>query len=277
MSNSIRFNSALSLWSTFLCYRQIKCTILPLSGATALVFGKPIPHVLITPIPRPKILTKPKMPFRFSEFNKRGKSGNPWTDAVDTVGPSRPESANSYDFRHYSPGPPPLPPVPSHADTRTFAKISYDNGTGYLDPRLIQQKGLPPSIKTTDQLAEYLRRRNQGQKRAPSPGSSSQHSQSTGPPSERLGVPQPLRTRNYAVRGPSGSTTASGHRGRYEASVVARVLPGTTRKHPYEGFWLSRGTVKKPERNLKWRRKVAAVERPATAAGAYVETSGWYN
>jgi hypothetical protein len=143
----------------------------------------------------------PIMPFRFSDFMKRGKLGNPYSDRESSsrrpstsesspfVG-RRPTTANSYDFRpeprsqsQVSQGPPPIPrrsslrpaPPPSSFPTHKMPSRaqysqtyrpelpvpSYDNGTGRLSPEFLEQNNLPPTIKTTAQLADFIKSQEQ--------------------------------------------------------------------------------------------------------------------
>ncbi|EXJ60278.1 hypothetical protein A1O7_04430 [Cladophialophora yegresii CBS 114405] len=228
------------------------------------------------------------MTFRFSEFAKRGKSGNPWSEADNSTGPSRPMTANSYDFRpsprqpSRSPPPPIAPrPAPSRNDT-PLLECSYDNGTGRLDPRLAREQGLPATIQTTDQLADFIKTRYQEQTYSWSPSLASQYSYV--PDSPATGLYRRASRRGSRPSFQSTRTTSNpivaGLRNKYATPPVDCVLPGATRRHKYEGFWLARGTMRKTEadmkdRNKRW--KKAREERPASSNGPYVETSGWYD
>jgi hypothetical protein len=220
------------------------------------------------------------MPFRFSEFAARGKTGNPWADTDRAAASSRPATANSYDFRHYQPQPPVPIPIRNHP-----VSIVYDNGTGLLDPRLVQDHGLPATVQTTDQLAEFLRHRNPAHLQVPSPTEASQYSDSedllyAGHSHSSFEHPS-LHRQQFRYTTYTMPTSVAGYRGRSASPVISRVLPGTTRKHQYEGFWLSRRALRKSKADLKactrwWKR--AKEERPSSSNdGTYVETSGWYD
>jgi len=67
---------------------------------------------------------------------------------------------------------------------------------------------------------------------------------------------------------------------------VFHVLPGATRKNPYEGHYLHRGTLRElpgeaPVKRSWWGKKKNAkqegVSTPVKAGNGYVETSGWYS
>jgi len=228
------------------------------------------------------------MPFRISEFMKRGRSGNPWVDADDSAGQAMPSTHNSYDFRPSQPVRyPPPPPVPAEPQCSVF----FDNGTGRIDPNLAIEQGLPPSVQTTDELAEYIKARTHERSYAysrpqtsasqylyrPDSHATSLHRSDSGHGSFAY---EPPRSRAYTNSRANALPSVAGLRNKYATKPIARVLPGTTRKHKYEGFWLARGTMRKTEADLdnrkKW--KKAKDARPPTASsGTYVETSGWYD
>ena len=246
---------------------------------------------------------------------------NPWSDTDSSIGSSRPTTANSYDFR-----PPPLfsqRPRPAASGANPLASPTYDNGTGLIDPRLVNEHGMPASVKT---VAEFVRRNSQRQTRVAAQTAETQSSSRTAESraSSRTAVSSntAASSRMAAIRASTrtaGSTYSytidstgvyrresgyasnspfpprvsslhqraykpapvSGASKRYETPATERVLPGTTRKHAFEGHWLARLTLKKPKIALKtpsrWSSKKPKQERPPPSTGPYVETSGWYD
>ncbi|KIW68943.1 hypothetical protein PV04_04854 [Phialophora macrospora] len=164
----------------------------------------------------------------------------------------------------------------------------YDNGTGLLDPRLVREQGLPASVKTTDDLANFIRNRRPSQTYPASPTAASRYSYiidsaATGPyrsaPARASLSSQRPRPSFQSTRATSNPFVA-GLRNKYATPAVAYVLPGATRQHKYEGFWLAHGTMRKTEADMKDRKKwwkKAKEERPSSSNAPYVETSGWYD
>lgn len=76
-----------------------------------------------------------------------------------------------------------------------------------------------------------------------------------------------------------------GLRGLYTARAVSHVLPGATRRNPYAGSYLHRGTLRDipgetAESSGWWRRKKKKTTKEAAdtlAEVSNVETSGWYS
>ncbi|KAJ4510723.1 hypothetical protein HRR81_004005 [Exophiala dermatitidis] len=172
--------------------------------------------------------------------------------------------------------------------TATTASFVYDNGTGRLDPRLVQEQGLPSCVKTTDQLAAYLRLHGHAEW---SPVSSSHYSTDFTVPSrshslhhtkQSLRGPPTNITPSYAYYGGvSSNALIAGLSRRFVAPTIVHTLPGTTRKHEKEGYWLARGTLRRvpAERSSRtgkgrWKKsKEAAID----SGKKFVETSGWYD
>ncbi|KIW89361.1 uncharacterized protein Z519_10215 [Cladophialophora bantiana CBS 173.52] len=265
------------------------------------------------------------MPFRFSELARRGKSfgggggvggGGGFKAAdINAPSPSRPVTAASYDFRPN--GPPPAPPgakVLNRNDSLASASICYDNGTGRLHDSFVQQQGLPPHVRTTEQLAEFIRNRSHSDAYRDEAGgnpfssaplsplpcsrvwSSSHYSTDSSPAGAGAASPfyrqasdayERLRPATATASVYSGTATATtkgaahpvvvaGIRHRYVARpAVVRVLPGSTRAHEYQGFWLARGTMRKTEAETKgstksWRRKKEGKDKHA-------QSSSWFD
>lgn len=169
----------------------------------------------------------------------------------------------------------------SQYEPRTPPPIS---GTRRPDHRIVQEASLPPTARTMDQLADSIRNRNQQQNRVSSTSTSSRYSTdsnvglhcsdpgyalSYGPAPLPVPRPQPSRTTYNPIVA----------RHRRAAAPVDVILPGTTRSHKYEGFWLIRGTMRKTEADMsardKWWKKTKE-ERPSSADGPYEEKSGWF-
>ncbi|OCT52921.1 hypothetical protein CLCR_10782 [Cladophialophora carrionii] len=198
------------------------------------------------------------MTFRFSEFAKRVRS------------------------------PPPLPrPAPSRNDG-PLLECHYDNGTGQLDPRLVREHGLPATVQTTDQLADFIKTRYQGQTNSWSPSVALHYSFTPDSPaiglyrraSGRASLSSQHPRPSFQSTRTSSNPIVAGLRNKYATPPVAYVLPGAARRHKYEGFWLARGTMRKTEADMKDRNKwwkKAKEERPASSNSPYVETSGWYD
>jgi len=243
------------------------------------------------------------MPFRYSEFASRGKSGNPWTETDESsiAYLTQPGAHNSYDFRpsplqRAAPPPPPPLAIPSRYENHTPA---YDNGTGRLDPSLVREHGLPLSVQTTEGLTNFIKHRSQERTSRPAPMSPSTYGANS--PMTPVRCSEDSWTPSYTSSPPrrSFSTRVSnpataGLRRRYgNAAPVGRLLPGSTRKHKHQGFWLRRRTVRdaepalpvtsqmsverKKSTNKKWWRKTRD-ERPASENRPQArETSEWYD
>ncbi len=250
------------------------------------------------------------MPF----FRKKSKSEK--HPNMTNKPPSRPGTADSF----FLPPRPPPPPatVPKRNDTTSPASFAYDNGYGSLDHRLIEEQQIPPHIRTTDQLADFIRSRRQDDNDRSSISSS--HYSTGGstfissadsaryttfsvqanpyelprPGSQRSRMapdsyvpPRPSVSYMLPRPGPhitrvTSNPMIAGLSRRYVSSPVVRVLPGTTRKHPYQGYWVSRGTMRKvPEapdvNNCGKRKRKGKKTKSAAEKGQYVETSGWYD
>ncbi|EXJ73632.1 uncharacterized protein A1O5_03394 [Cladophialophora psammophila CBS 110553] len=263
------------------------------------------------------------MPFRFSELARRGKSfggggdgGGGASNAAEInvpSSPSRPVTAASYDFRPSGPLPPPPPPPPppgakalDRNDSLTSVSICYDNGTGRLHDSFVQQQDLPPHVRTTEQLAEFIRNRSHSDEyrdeaggnpfssSPPSPfpcsrvWSSSHYSTDSTPAGAGAASPfyrhasdayERLRPATASSGTSTTTTKAAAHpvvvagvRHRYVAQpAVVRVLPGSTRAHAYQGFWLGRGTMRKTEAETKgstksWRAKKEGKDKHAASS-----------
>lgn len=214
------------------------------------------------------------MPF-FRHHSKKSKYLER-SDMTDHA-PSRPGTAHGFSIA------PRVPPAPGRNNFPTPASFVYDNGTGMLDPQLLQAEGLPMHFKTTDQLAEFIRNRDS------SSGSSSHYSTNSSVYSQA----QPYAPRTFSVqsnpyhlpRPASHSVRAmtnpmvTGISRRYVVQPVVHMLPGATKKHEFEGYWLRRGTLRQVSgeggKNRKDRRQKAKGE--AEQDRSYVETSGWYD
>jgi hypothetical protein len=152
----------------------------------------------------------------------------------------------------------------------------------------VREQGLPASVKTTDDLADFIRNRRLSQAHPSSPTAASRYSYTidsaaTGL-SRRASGRASLSSRHPRPSFQSTRTTphpfVAGLRNKYATPPVAHVLPGATRQHKYEGFWLARGTMRKTEADMKARSKwwkKTKEERPSSTTGPYVETSGWYD
>ncbi|OAL22171.1 hypothetical protein AYO20_11212 [Fonsecaea nubica] len=244
------------------------------------------------------------MPFRFSELAKRGKSvsksgafgegeeeatARPITPARSSYGYSDYVSEYTYDVgesksKSNSSGLPlPAPPSaasqrggprrPDWTDTPAPASIYYDNGTGVLHANFVRDQSLPPHVRTTAQLAEFIRTRKDSSSgleeggAAPPPASffstsssscysshssSSSSSSNSNPPSPSQST-GPMYHHAPASRSCERirvtAAAAAGILMRYHhvarPIVRVRVLPGATRTHRYQGFWLRRGTMRK--------------------------------
>lgn len=202
-----------------------------------------------------------------------------------------------------------LPPTPR-----------YDNGTGALDPQLIRENQLPSHVKTAKELYDYQKLRNSQQVNQSKPHHSGQVSSvysGSSSYSERYSLassyrpirdssvrshaqaqsfdmPRPLEPRRPAAMSfelprPQGHKTPTpanpmirGLRNVYTIRAISHVLPGATRKNPYEGHYLHRGTLREiPGETAKrgwWRKKKSKKEIANTPVEASnVETSGWYS
>ncbi|KAL6252324.1 hypothetical protein RBB50_000042 [Rhinocladiella similis] len=214
--------------------------------------------------------------------------------------PPRPDTADSYF-------PPPRSrpargTVPERNATASPVSFTYDNGYGRIESQLVQEQHLPSNIKTTAQLVEFIRSRNQGNNRASS--SSSHYStestfvSSITPSDSRIygaqGNPyELLRRAPHDSRMPPSSFISlrpdsqasrvvsnplmTGFSRRYVSAPVLRVLPGTNRKHEYQGYWLTKGTMRRLEalKTTTGQHK----ERKTKSLGRdhHTETSGWYD
>ncbi|KIX00987.1 uncharacterized protein Z518_10053 [Rhinocladiella mackenziei CBS 650.93] len=198
-------------------------------------------------------------------------------------------TAGSYAFSSAWPPPPPPPFPPNREDSPTPASFVYDNGTGRLDPGLVRDQGLPPHVKTTEQFATFIKSRNSRGDR--SPVSSSHYSMdspvSAIPPYRSIHRPNIVQSGSFEFSRPSRhnarteqNSTMFGARRKYDARPVFCILPGTTRKHKYEGFWLGRATMRKiPTEAVKDRKRWVGKQREGgnNENKDVVETSGWYD
>lgn len=236
---------------------------------------------------------------RFSNSTQR--SGHDAPSPVQRLPPKVPGRSPSKLERGYPPSP------------------IYDNGTGELDPQLIRDNRLPSHVKTTKDLYEYQKsRRSQqvsqsGSYRSGDGGSmysASSYSDRdsvasytpgrnpTGRPAtvtQSFDMPRPLNIRkpepvSFETPRPEVHMTPAkpmvrGLRSLYTARAVSHVLPGATRKSPYEGHYLHRGTLRgipgeTAESRGWWRRKKKATKEAAAGTpteASNVETSGWYS
>ncbi|KAH0845781.1 hypothetical protein FOPE_12166 [Fonsecaea pedrosoi] len=252
------------------------------------------------------------MPFRFSELAKRGKSVSKSgafeeeeaAAAARTITPTRSSYAYSdyasedindytseyaYDVRDSKPksnssGLPLSAPHsavsqrvgprrPDRTDTPAPASIYYDNGTGVLHADFVRDQSLPPHVRTTAQLAEFIRTREDSSSgledggAAPPPASffstsssscysshSSSSSSNSNPPSPSQSTGPmyhhaPVSRSHERIRVTAAAAAAAGilmrHHHVARPTVRVRVLPGATRTHRYQGFWLRRGTMRK--------------------------------
>ncbi|KIW43437.1 hypothetical protein, variant [Exophiala oligosperma] len=234
------------------------------------------------------------MPF----FSRRNKPES--TPIVGEYSPPRPDTADSSFPR---PRPRPAPgTLPDRYATGSPVSFTYDNGYGRIESQLIQEQHLPSNIKTTEQLVEFIRARDQDNNRVSS-ASSHYSTESTfvssvtpndsrsysiqGNPYEML-RPAPQNSRvapsSFASPrpGPQASRVVSnplltGFSRRYVSAPVLRVLPGTTRKHEYQGYWLAKGTMRRLE--ILKTKTGKHKERKTKSVGQdhYAETSGWYD
>jgi hypothetical protein len=268
------------------------------------------------------LLSQPTLTIIMPFFKKKGKTGNPWADTNESRRSSASTIRDSYDLR---PTPITNPPV-RHPPPPLFipdphASFRYDNGTGRLDPALIREQNLPPWVQTTDQLAEFIKAQQQEKEERSSTYSRQQSSrrpptatsQHTRPPTAVSQHSQHSYVSGHTTlgRSDSGYSARSAHnasfryntraqhvpavpgiRSKYAVQPIARILPGTTRKHKYEGFWLARGTVRKTGSDKLARKqsikstharqesKASTSYPPSAYRGpreAYRETSGWYD
>ncbi|OAG34736.1 hypothetical protein AYO21_11084 [Fonsecaea monophora] len=250
------------------------------------------------------------MPFRFSELAKRGKSvsksgafeeeeevaARPMTTARSSYAYSDYvseyindyTSEYAYDVRDSKPksnssGLPQSavsqrvgPRRPDRTDTPAPASIYYDNGTGVLHANFVRDQSLPPHVRTTAQLAEFIRTREDSSSGledrgvAPPPASffstsssscysshssSSSSSSNSNPPSPSQSTGPmyhhaPVSRSHERIRVTAAAAAAAAgilmrHHHVARPTVRVRVLPGATRTHRYQGFWLRRGTMRK--------------------------------
>lgn len=205
-------------------------------------------------------------------------------------------------------------PQPIRSPT-TFDSPRYDNGTGTLDPQFIRDNALPSHVKTAKDLYSYQKLRNSQQLGQPAlrrsglanslysessyseRDSFNSYSSGAGRSSVQtrsFDIPRSLNARGAAVSfdipRPQVYTTPAnpmvrGLRGLYTVRAISHVLPGATRKTPYEGHWLHRGTLREIpgenggksgwwKKNKKRSTKEAAVPQ---GDANNVETSGWYS
>ncbi|KAI1625552.1 hypothetical protein EDD37DRAFT_308367 [Exophiala viscosa] len=220
------------------------------------------------------------MPF-FRAHSKRSKLNE--RRSTTAAAPSRPGTADSLFGPPRPPPPPPPISAPDRSDNATPASFAYDNGTGTLDPQLVQAEGLPMHFKTTDQLADFIRNRNS------SSASSSHYSTESNcyspaqPQAQRVFS---VQTNPYTLPRPDSHTVRAGSDPmmagigrRYLSAPVRRVLPGATKRNEHQGYWMRRGTMRRlpveggKDHKVWW--KKAKVE--AEEERRYVETSGWYD
>lgn len=222
------------------------------------------------------------MPLRLSELLRNGRSHVQYDNDERT--PSRPVTVGSHTF---SPTRSSAlrPPRPNRDETATLASLSYDNGTGRLDPQLIEDQGFPHQVKTTAQLADFIRSRSQDE---PFPDSSSSRYSTDSqlpvifPPRESS-----LPSKSFDLQSQISHHTAKmpfnptvvGMRNRYgNVRPVVRILPGTQRKHQYEGYWLRRNTMRKEPVEVEEKSRIHWWSKKETVTqDSYVETSGWYD
>ncbi|KIW75260.1 hypothetical protein Z517_12034 [Fonsecaea pedrosoi CBS 271.37] len=246
------------------------------------------------------------MPFRFSELAKRGKSvSNSGAFEEEEEATARPMTTarSSYAYSDYvsedlndytseyaydvrdsklksnSSGLPQSavslrvgPRRPDRTDTPAPASIYYDNGTGVLHANFVRDQGLPPHVRTTAQLAEFIRMREDSSNgledggAAPpasffSTSSSSCYSSHSSSSSSNSNPPSPSQSTgpmyhhgpasrsHERIRVTAAAAAAAGilirHHHVARPIVRVRVLPGATRTYRYQGFWLRRGTMRK--------------------------------
>lgn len=239
--------------------------------------------------PKQRNSSSADMPSGFSNFLRGTGRYSNHVDTGDRVLSTRPSTrrrtAGSYDFHSSRPPQPspPLPPIPNRYDTSTPASFAYDNGTGRVDSRLLQDQRLPFPVSTTDELAAFIRNRSPN---GSSPISSSQYSMDSrfqdlfpgdaGRQERSFGCSRSgLKNANVPF-----NPAVAGISRRYVAQPVVYLLRGTTRTHDYEGHWLRRGTLRRvPDEDIARSRKLwwRNTKEEAEMAGRYAETSGWYD
>lgn len=197
---------------------------------------------------------------------------------------------------------------PAHVQPPTALDTpSYDNGTGALEPQFICENRLPSHVKTARDLYAYQKLRNSQQLSSSAIRNSGQagslYSESSYSGRDSYGsytsgsglsstqtrsceISRPLNARGPAAKSvelprPQAHTDPMirGLRGLYAIRAVPHVLPGATRKTPYQGHWLHRGTLREiPEEKAGkggwWKKKSKSRKE---AADSNVETSGWYS
>lgn len=206
-------------------------------------------------------------------------------------------------------------PHPIRSPT-TLDSPTYDNGTGALDPQFVRDNALPAHVKTAKDLYAYQKMRNSQQLgqsafrhsgQAGSLYSESSYSERDSFNSYSSGAGRSsVQARSFDisrplnVRGPAAMSfeiprpqvyaapvnpMVRGLSGLYSVRAISHILPRATRKTPYEGHWLHRGTLREIpgenggksgwwKKNKKKSTKEAAY--PARDASS-VETSGWYS
>ncbi|KIY03115.1 uncharacterized protein Z520_01582 [Fonsecaea multimorphosa CBS 102226] len=198
------------------------------------------------------------------------------------------------------PPPPPLPsmmmaplPEPDRDAPATPASICYDNGTGRLHASLVQERGLPPYVQTTEQLAAFIKSQSRGQQQQHRDDQLS--GSPNAPPSSFSPVGRSASVYSSSARGTfyhhsSGSYErllrpapvaavadpfmVAAMRHRYGARpAVARILPGATRTHEYQGFWLRRGTTHRTESDKRGPAHKSSLKR-SERKDYQVESSG---
>ncbi len=140
--------------------------------------------------------------------------------------------------------------------------LEYDNGTGTLGPSFIHDQGWAAHVRTTEQIADFIRWRNQVDTTTPtSPSIYSTHSSFEFPSDahyqHRTSNVRQIASNNlprqHARAPPHPHHMGATHTDPMSAGIgrryrgvkpVTAVLPGATRQNQYEGFRLSRGTMR---------------------------------
>ncbi|KIW11547.1 hypothetical protein PV08_10848 [Exophiala spinifera] len=191
--------------------------------------------------------------------------------------------------------------VPGRSAAVSPVSFTYDNGYGRVESQLLQEHHLPSNIKTTDQLVEFIRSRDRDNNHtssssrcssestfvsniAPSdawtynaPGNSDDvlrpASQDSRIPPSPFISPRPGRLTSRVV----SNLLTTGFSRRYVSAPDLRVLPGATRKHNYQGYWLKKGTMRTLESPKTKAGKLKESKTKSVGRERYVETSGWYD
>jgi len=242
------------------------------------------------------------MRFRFSDLrspstdNSEGRSGPTTTDSRSrTVAPGYYPSSSKPSPLHL-----PVTPAasPDHSSSSSPPSFVYDNGTGKLDSSFIHDQGLPAHVRTTDQLADFIRWRSQVNTSSPvspsiySTRSSAFVSRSDSRDHGRASSVRQSASNNLprphahphprdmgAMRAADPMIAGLGRR--FAAKPVTCVLPGAVRRNQYEGFWLRRGTMRdlpaeaEATNRRRWWKKPKEAE--VKTDGRFVDSSGWYD